>query len=57
MSSKKIDKGKLYNKLHQLQKLVTRFLKLGKDQEVKGLEIKEKHLLDKIKGKHGKKEG
>lgn len=57
MSNSKVDKGKLFHKLHQLQKTVTRFLKLGQKEEVKDLEIKEKHILEKIKGRHGKSKG
>lgn len=55
MSNKKTDKGKLYHKLHHLQKLVSRLLKIGKKDEVKMLEVQEHHLIDKIKGKKGKK--
>jgi len=54
MSQKKVDKGKLFHKLHQLQKLVTRFLKNGEKNSVKEAEMKERHLLEKIKGRHGK---
>ena len=54
MSNSKVNKGKLYHKLHQLQKAVTRFLNLGKKDEVKDLEMREKNLLEKIKGRHGK---
>jgi len=57
MSNNKVDKGKLFHKLHQLQKAVTRFLKLDQREEVKDLEIKEKHILEKIKGRHGKPKG
>ena len=51
MSNKKTDKGKLYHKLHHLQKMVTRLLKIGKKKDVKMLEVKEHHLQEKIKGK------
>lgn len=50
MSNKKLDKGKIFHKLHQLQKKVTQFLKRGK--EVKDIEVQEKHLIEKIKGKN-----
>lgn len=51
MSSKKEDKGKLYKKLHTLQKLFTRLMRLGRTDEIKEVEIKEKHIIEKIKGK------
>lgn len=51
MSNKKNDKGKLFHKLHHLQKLVTRLLKMGKKDDAKIIEVQEKHLLEKIKGK------
>lgn len=49
MSNNKQDKGKLYHKLHHLQKMVTRLLKLGKKDKM--IEVQEKHLIEKIKGK------
>lgn len=49
MSEKKTNKGKLFHKLHQLQKTVTRLLRIGKTDKM--IEVKEKHLIDKIKGK------
>ena len=52
MSEKKLDKGKLYHKLHHLQKMVTRLLKRGKKD--KSIEIQEKHLIEKIQGKNKK---
>lgn len=51
MSNKKTNRGKLFHKLHHLQKLVTRLIKAGKKDEVKMVEVQEKHLLEKIKGK------
>ena len=51
MSNKKENKGKLYHKLHQLQKLFSRLIKLGKSDEAKEIEKKETHLIEKIKGK------
>jgi hypothetical protein len=54
MSNSKVDRGRLFHKLHQLQKRVTLFLKTGKFKEVSELEMKEKHLIEKIKGRHGK---
>jgi hypothetical protein len=56
MSDKKIDRGKLFHKLHQLQKIVTRFLKFGKVDEASEIEKREKKILNKIKGRNGKKE-
>lgn len=56
MSNKKMNKGKLYQKLHHLQKLVGRLLKLGKKDDVKMLEIQEHHLIEKIKGKNKRKD-
>ena len=53
MSEKKTDKGKLYKKLHQLQKRVTRWLSNGSIDKVKEAEYKEKQIIEKIKG-HGK---
>ena len=53
MSKNKQDKGKLYHKLHQLQKTVTRLLGVGKKDKM--IEVKEKHLIEKIKGKPKKK--
>ena len=47
MSNKKNDKGKLFHKLHHLQKMVTRLLKRGKKDKM--VEIQEKHLIEKIK--------
>ena len=44
-----MNKGKFYQKLHHLQKLVSRLLKLGKKDDVKILEIQEHHLIEKIK--------
>lgn len=56
MSNKKMNKGKFYQKLHHLQKLVSRLLKLGKKDDVKILEIQEHHLIEKIKGKNKRKD-
>lgn len=56
MSDKKIDRGKLFHKLHQLQKIVTRFIKFGKVGEAAEIEKREKRILNKIKGRNGKKE-
>lgn len=53
MSEKKLDKGKLYHKLHYLQKMVTRLMKMGKKD--KSIEVQEKHLIEKIKGRNKKK--
>ena len=53
MSEKKLDKGKLYHKLHHLQKMVSRLLKIGKKD--KFIEVQEKHLQEKIKGKNKSK--
>ena len=53
MSNKKEDKGKLFHKLHHLQKMVTRLLQRGKKDKM--IEIQEKHLIEKIKGKNKKK--
>jgi hypothetical protein len=53
MSNKKTDKGKLFHKLHHLQKMVTRLLKFGKKDKM--IEVQEKHLIEKIKGKNKKK--
>ena len=53
MSNKKTDKGKLFHKLHHLQKMVTRLLNIGKKDKM--IEIQEKHLIEKIKGKNKKK--
>lgn len=57
MSEKKQDKGKLFHKLHQLQKRITRWLKSGKEDKAKEAEIKEKKLLNRIKAdlKHASK--
>lgn len=55
MSHKKLDKGKLFTKLHQLQKRVTRWLSTGNDDKVKVAEVKEKKLIEKIKGKNRNK--
>lgn len=48
---KKMNKGKLIHKLHQLQKLVTRLIRIGKKDEVKMLETQERRIIEKIKGK------
>lgn len=53
MSENKIDKGRFFHKLHQLQKRVTRYLNLGKGDEAKALERREKKILEKIRGKKG----
>jgi len=50
MSKNKTDKGKLYKKLHQLQKRVTRWLSNGSEDKVKEAEYKEKKIIEKIKG-------
>lgn len=50
MSENKIDKGKLFNKLHQLQKRLTRFFKNKQKKNAELIEHREKHLLEKIKG-------
>lgn len=49
MSEKKENKGKLFHKLHQLQKRVTRWITNGKSDKVKVGENREKKLLEKIK--------
>lgn len=54
MSAKKLDKGKLFHKLHQLQKRVTRWLGNGHEEKIKIAEVREKELLQKIKGKNKK---
>ena len=51
MSKKKEDKGKLFHKLHQLQKRVTRWITNGYFDKVKEGQHREKELLEKIKGK------
>lgn len=53
MSNNKKDKGKLFRKLHHLQKLVTRLFKQGKTDKM--IEIQEKHLIEKIRGNPKKK--
>jgi hypothetical protein len=54
MSEKKNDKGKLFHKLHQLQKRLFRS-KTNEghhnNEQDKLIEVKEKHLIEKIKGK------
>ena len=49
MSENKQDQGKLFHKLHQLQKRVTRWLKNGQQEKVKEAEAKEKKILNRIK--------
>lgn len=51
MSEKKEDKGKLFHKLHQLQKRVTRWITNGHTDKVKEGQHREKKLLEKIKSK------
>lgn len=51
MSENKQDKGKLYHKLHQLQKRVTRWLNNGSADKVKEGERRERQILEKIKSK------
>ena len=51
MSEKKEDKGKLFHKLHQLQKRVTRWITNGHSDKVKEGKHREKKLLEKIKSK------
>lgn len=51
MSKKKEDKGKLFHKLHQLQKRVTRWITNGYFDKAKEGQHREKELLEKIKGK------
>ena len=57
MSENRKDNGKLFHKLHQLQKRLFRS-KTNEghhsEEQDKLIEIKEKHLIEKIKGK-GKK--
>ena len=57
MSEKKLDKGKLFHKLHQLQKKLFRS-KTNEGHhtviEDKIIESREKHLIEKIKGKNKK---
>ena len=59
MSEKKLDKGKLFHKLHQLQKRLFRS-KTNEGHHTKLqdkiIESKEKHLIEKIKGKNKKGE-
>jgi hypothetical protein len=50
MSENKIDKGKLFNKLHQLQKRLARFFKNKQKKNAELIEHRKKHLLEKIKG-------
>jgi len=53
MSEKKLDKGKLFKKLHQLQKRITRaFTFSHSEDKVKLREAREKKLLEQIKGKN-----
>lgn len=57
MSEKKLDKGKLFHKLHQLQKRLFRSKTNDGHHSViedKIIEAKEKHLIEKIKGKNKK---
>ena len=57
MSEKKADKGKLFKKLHQLQKRLFRSKSNEGHHtqlEDKIIESKEKHLIEKIKGKNKK---
>ena len=49
MSEKKQDKGKLFHKLHQLQKRITRWLQNGQSEKVKEAEVKERKILNRIK--------
>lgn len=49
MSENKTDKGKLYHKLHQLQKRVTRWLNNGQQEKIKEAEVKERKILNRIK--------
>jgi hypothetical protein len=50
MSENKINKGKLFHKLHQLQKRVTRWITNGHSDKANGAQHREKELLEKIKG-------
>ena len=53
MSESKLDKGKLFKKLHQLQKRITRALTFSHSEEkIKLREAREKKLIEKIKGKN-----
>jgi hypothetical protein len=55
MSEKKLDKGKLFKKLHQLQKRLTRaFAFSHSEDKTKVREAREKKLLEQIKGKNKK---
>ena len=51
MSEKKLDKGKWYHKLHQLQKRVTRWLKNGEVDKVEEAKKRELKIIDKLKHK------
>lgn len=51
MSNKKEDKGKLFHKLHQLQKLFNRLISIGKEKDAKIVEKKEYRLIEKLKGR------
>ena len=58
MSEKRLDRGKLFKKLHQIQKRLFRSKQNPghhTDSEDMLLEIREKQLLEKIKGKSIKK--
>lgn len=55
MSDKKLDKGKLFKKLHQLQKRITRALTFSHSEEkIKLREFREKKIIEKINGKNKK---
>ena len=49
MSEKKKNTGKLFHKLHQLQKRVTRWVQNDHPEKVKEAEIQEKKILTRIK--------
>ena len=49
MSEKKDNIGKLFHKLHQLQKRVARWIKNDHPEKVKEAEVKERKILNRIK--------
>jgi hypothetical protein len=55
MSNKKLDKGKLYHKLHQLQKKLYYWITRSEqhdESDEKIVKSRERTLLEKIKGKN-----
>lgn len=49
MSTKKEDTGKLYHKLHQLQKRIMRWKKNGHIEKIEEIKPKKRKLQDRIK--------